>query len=40
MKKKILSLLAGILTLVAISGAASACWCMLYQPKVPKALKR
>lgn len=40
MKKKLLSLLAGLLTLVAVSGAASACWAILYQPELPKALQR
>ncbi|HZK24173.1 MAG TPA: cyclic lactone autoinducer peptide [Oscillospiraceae bacterium] len=40
MKKKLLSLLASLLTLVAVSGAASACWAILYQPKLPEALKK
>lgn len=40
MKKTILALLAGLLTLVALSSAASACWAVLYQPEVPEALKK
>ncbi|HAA37629.1 MAG TPA: cyclic lactone autoinducer peptide [Firmicutes bacterium] len=40
MKKRILSLLAGLLTLIALGSAASACWAILYQPKLPEALKR
>ncbi|MGI6705933.1 MAG: cyclic lactone autoinducer peptide [Clostridia bacterium] len=30
---------ASLLTLVANASAASACWTMLYQPEVPKALR-
>ncbi|MBS4022031.1 MAG: cyclic lactone autoinducer peptide [Dethiobacter sp.] len=39
MKKKILAIAAGILTLVALSGAASACWSFWYQPELPKSLR-
>lgn len=40
MKKRILALVVGILTLVALTGAASACGAMLYQPELPKALRK
>jgi cyclic lactone autoinducer peptide len=40
MKRKILALAAGILTLVALSGVASACWCFWYQPELPKSLRK
>ncbi|EEG78047.1 cyclic lactone autoinducer peptide [Dethiobacter alkaliphilus] len=40
MKKRILILLSSILTLVALSGAASACTATLYQPELPEALKK
>lgn len=40
MKKKIFSLIAALLTLVAFSGAASACMALFYQPELPKALRK
>jgi cyclic lactone autoinducer peptide len=40
MKKKILALAAGLLSLIALSGAASACLIFLYQPELPEALKK
>ncbi|MBS4030176.1 MAG: cyclic lactone autoinducer peptide [Clostridiales bacterium] len=40
MKKRILSLIAGLLTLVALSGAASACGAFLHQPELPQALRK
>ncbi len=40
MKRRLLSLVAGLLTLVALSGAASACVALLYQPELPQALRK
>lgn len=40
MKRKLLALAAGLLTLIAFSGAASACLITLYQPELPEALKK
>ncbi|NLP36523.1 MAG: cyclic lactone autoinducer peptide [Firmicutes bacterium] len=40
MKRKLLALIAALLAFVAFSGAASACWGTLYQPELPKALRK
>lgn len=40
MKRRILALVAGLLTLVALSGAASACFAVWYQPELPEALRK
>jgi cyclic lactone autoinducer peptide len=40
MKRRILALVAGLLTLVALSGAASACFGFWYQPELPEALRK
>ena len=40
MKKKILAMMVGLLTLVAFSSAAGACQAFLYQPEMPEALKK
>lgn len=40
MKRRLLSLIAGLLTLVALSGAASACAAYLHQPELPEALRK
>ncbi len=39
-KKRLLALVAGLLALVALSGAASACYVIWYQPELPGALKK
>nr|WP_114296863.1 cyclic lactone autoinducer peptide [Anaerobacterium chartisolvens] len=37
--KKLLYVLAGLLSLFAMISSSAACWWMAYQPKVPKSLK-
>lgn len=40
MKKRLLTLVAGILTLVAFTSASSACFAILHQPEMPEALRK
>lgn len=39
MKRKVLSLVAAVATIVATAVASSACWFSLYQPEEPKCLR-
>ncbi|MDW7649938.1 MAG: cyclic lactone autoinducer peptide [Bacillota bacterium] len=40
MKKRLLTLVVALLSLVAFSGAASACNAFLYQQELPEALRK
>ena len=40
MKRRIFALAVSILTLIALSGAASACFAGYYQPELPETLRK
>lgn len=37
--KAVLVLTTSVLTFIATTGVANACWCFFYQPEVPNALR-
>ncbi|SHK34346.1 cyclic lactone autoinducer peptide [Paramaledivibacter caminithermalis] len=39
MKRRILQMIIGVLTFLAFTNAASACWVGTYQPEIPDQLK-